>query len=87
MLKTEAGTLVIQKSKEKQEHYLLSGCKSNTKNIIPSLGQLLNINIKTQLELVGVGLSATCHTVSGGVTLQQARSSAITTCVCTQTQL
>lgn len=34
-----------------------------TKGIVFSLTQLPNINIKTQPELVGVGMSATRHTV------------------------
>lgn len=58
-----------------------------TKSIITSLAQLANINMKTQPELVDVGMSATCHTVSWGVTLQQVSHSAVTTCVRTHTQL
>lgn len=49
-----------------------------TKSIAPSLAQLPDIMIKTQPELVGVGMSATCHTVSWGVTLQQVSNSAAT---------
>lgn len=52
-----------------------------TKSITPSLAQLSHITIKTQPELVGVGMSATCHTVSRGVTLQQVSNSAVPTAV------
>ena len=49
-----------------------------TKSIIPSLAQLPNKNIKTQPELVGIGVWAPCHTVSWGMTLQQVSNSAVT---------